>query len=293
MARRNGNPNGNAEKAALAKKLADQALETLSTALAAGKSETLLAYLAAMARFHSYSFGNIMLIYSQRPDATRVAGFRTWRELDRYVKKGEKGIVIIAPMMLKRRDSDGPNGHPVEHDGDKPDTFIRFRAVHVFDVSQTEGEALPEHSAVGGDPAGHIDRLKTVVADRGIGLEYSDELGSAEGKSSGGRITLRTGLSSAEEFSTLAHELAHEMLHHTDDGDRPTKTVRETEAEAVAFVVSQAVGLDTNTASSDYIQIYAGTKETLAASLDRIQHTATAIISAVLDDEPVAMAATR
>ncbi len=73
----------------------------------------------------------------------------------------------------------------------------------------------------------------------------------------------------------MAHEFAHEMLHHTDNGERPTKTVRDTEAEAEAFVVSQAVGLDTNTASSDYIQLYAGSKATLAASLDRIQHAAT------------------
>jgi len=194
-------------------------------------------------------------------------------------------------MALKRRDADGPNGHSIERDGDQSDTFIRFRAVHVFDVSQTEGEALPEHAAVVGDPAGFIDRLKSVVADRGIALEYGDELGGAQGVSSGGRITLRTGLSPAEEFSTLAHELAHEMLHHTGNGERPSKTVCETEAEAVAFVVSQAAGLDTNTASSDYIQLYAGSKATLAASLDRIQHAATAIISAILDDKAAPVAA--
>ena len=96
---------------------------------------------------------------------------------------------------------------------------------------------------------------------------------------------LRRGLSPAEESSTLAHELAHEMLHYSGNGGRPTKTVRETEAEAVAFVVCQAVGLDTNTAASDYVQFYAGDKDTLAASLDRIQHTSTRIISAILDDE--------
>lgn len=129
-------------------------------------------------------------------------------------------------MTIKNHGSDGPNGHSVERDGDWPDTFIRFRAVRVFDVNQTEGEAFPEHLGVGGAPAGYIDRWKTVVADRGISLEYSDELGGAEGKSSGGRITLRTGLSPAEEFSTLAHGLAHEMLHHSDNGECPTTNLR-------------------------------------------------------------------
>lgn len=91
----------------------------------------------------------------------------------------------------------------------------------------------------------------------------------------------------AEEFSTLARELGHEMLHHTDNGERPARTVRETEAEAVAFVVCQAIGLDTNTAASDYIQLYAGDKNTLAASLDHIQRTSARIISAILDDQQV------
>ena len=143
---------------------------------------------------------------------------------------------------------------------------------------------LPDHATVNGDPAGYTDRLKAVVAERGIELTYSNELGSFEGMSAGGRITLRTGLSPAEEFSMLAHELAHEVLHHSDNGQRPAKSVRETEAEAVAFVVCHAIGLDTNTAAGDYIQLYAGNKETLAASLDRIQHTSTGIITAILND---------
>lgn len=277
MAYRNGNKNGKADKAKHAKKLADQALDSLATALEQGRSETLTTYLAAMARFHRYSFGNVMLIASQKPIATHVAGFRTWLQLDRHVKKGEKGIVIIAPMMLKERD-DGSSDHAGE-------TFIRFRAVHVFDISQTEGEPLPEHASVSGDSGGCTDRLKALVAQCGIALEYSDDLGSADGSSYGGRIAIRHGLSPAEEFATLAHELAHEMLHRDTERGKLPKSVRETEAEAVAFVVCQAVGLDTNTASSDYIQLYAGDKDTLAASLDRIQHTATSIITPLLDSD--------
>lgn len=266
-------------KAEQAKKLTDQALGELSEALESGKSEAMVAYLDAMSRFHHYSFGNIMLIASQKPDATRVAGFRTWKQLGRYVKKGEKGIVIIAPMLIKKKDE---NRQP--HGDDE--SFLRFKAVYVFDVSQTDGEPLPEPTAIAGDPGTHTEAVKRFIAGQGIKLEYvnaldaSASLGSADGASYGGRIALRDDLPPAEEFSVLVHELAHEMLHRSENGTRPPKVVRETEAEAVAFVVSRAVGLETNTAASDYIQLYDGDKDTLAKSLDRIQHTATAIIEA-------------
>lgn len=264
-------------KAEQAKKLADQALETLSTALEQGKSESLTAYLATMARFHQYSFGNIMLIAIQRPDATHVAGFNAWKKLGRYVKKGEKGIVIIAPMIIKKKDDE-------QRDGDEP-TILRFKAAYVFDVSQTEGEPLPEFARVGGNPNGSTERLRTLVRDQGIELEYVETLYGADGVSAGGKIQLIDSLTPAEEFSTLVHELAHEMLHKGDARNGSTKTIRETEAEAVAFVVCQAIGLETTTAAADYIQLYNGNKATLATSLDRIQHTATAILQAITGDQ--------
>ena len=280
MAHENGTQNGTAEKAKRAREIADQALENLTKALDQGKSESLTVYLAAIAKFHRYSFGNILLIASQRPDASRVAGYRTWQTLDRFVKHGEKGILIFAPMLLKKRTNEDQLARSTDADQDG-EKILRFRAVYVFDVSQTDGKPLPEHATVNGDAAGYTDRLKAFVSSRGIQLEYADTLGSAEGLSTGGKIVLLNGLSSAQELSVLAHELAHEMLHHGEGAQRGTKTVRETEAEAVAFVVSQAVGLDTNTAASDYIQLYAGDKDTLAASLDRIQQAASTIIAAI------------
>ncbi|MBU0716961.1 MAG: DUF1738 domain-containing protein, partial [Planctomycetes bacterium] len=226
-----------------AKKLADQALERLASALEQGHSEQLTAYLAAMARFHNYSFGNIMLIATQQPDASYVAGFRTWKKLGRFVKKGEKGIVIIAPMLIRPKDND-------QADGDDR-TMLRFKAVYVFDVSQTDGEPLPEFAHVGGNPNGHTDRLKALIASNGIVLEYTDTLAGAEGVSRGGRIELLSNLTPAQEFEVLTHELAHELLHKRDAAERPaSKKIRETEAEAVAFVVCQAIGLDTNSAAS-------------------------------------------
>lgn len=261
-------------KAEGAKKLTDQALDRLASALSQGKSDSLTQYLTAMSRFHEYSWGNIMLILSQKPDATHVAGFNTWKKFNRFVMKGEKGIVVIAPMLIKPK---------VAQNGDASDgeSILRFKAVYVFDVSQTDGEPLPEFARVAGNPNGHTERLKDFVAEKHIELLYSADIGSAHGRSHGGKITLRTDLSPAEEFSTLVHELAHEMLHRGDRRKVTSKTVRETEAEAVAFVVCQAIGLDTNGAAADYIQLYDGDKQTLALSLGYIQHTATEILAAI------------
>ncbi len=265
----------NAEQA---KKLADDALANLAAALENGKSESLTAYLATMGRFHRYSWGNVLLILSQKPDAGRVAGYAAWRKFNRFVRKGEKGIVILAPMVIKPKENE-----PTDAD-DR--TILRFRAVYVFDVSQAEGEPLPEFARVAGNPNGHTERVKALVAAKNITLEYSADIGTAHGLSHGGKITLRPDLSPAEEFSTLVHELAHEMLHRDDRRLVTSRTVRETEAEAVAFVACQAIGLETGTAAADYIQLYAGDKAALAQSLDYIQKTAAEILSAVIPEHP-------
>ncbi len=114
-------------KAEEAKKIADQALEQLSEALSRGKSEQLTSYLAMLAKFHRYSFGNVLLILLQKPDASHVAWFTAWKKLGRCVRKGEKGIVIIASKKFKPRDEPEPG------ENDKP--ILRFRGVHIFDVS--------------------------------------------------------------------------------------------------------------------------------------------------------------
>lgn len=270
-------------KAEQARQITERSLEELSNQLAAGNSATLDAYLRALGRFHRYSFGNVMLIMFQKPDATQVAGFHTWRTMGRTVKKGEKGIAIFAPMMIKPKDADNQQR---ANTGDKnPAPQLRFRVVHVFDASQTEGEPLPTLTRVGGDPRDALARLENAVRDTGVTLETVDELGGALGMSSGGRIRLASGLADAERFSVLVHEWAHEILHQTVSVEkRPDKTVRETEAEAVAFVVGQAIGLENASASADYIRLYQGDKDTLAASLDRVQKAACRIIEAILGE---------
>jgi antirestriction protein ArdC len=240
-----------------------------------GRSEALKNYLRAMSRFHRYSWGNCLLIFSQRPHATHVAGFHTWLKLGRHVRKGEKGIVILAPMVGRKKKDD-------ELIEDEETRVFGFRAAHVFDVSQTDGDALPEFAKVNGDPQGYTERLRTFVAGLGIALEYSERIEPAKGISSGGKITLLPGLDAAETFSVLAHEVAHEMLHRGDRRSQTTHTVRETEAEAVAFVVSCAIGLDVSTASSDYIQLHAGDGTRLSDSLAVVQLTAAAILNAIM-----------
>jgi antirestriction protein ArdC len=265
-----------------AKKLAEEALDKLSAALEAGHSEALKAYLGAMGRFHRYSWGNVLLIASQRPDATHVAGYHTWHDLGRFVKKGEKGITIFAPILVKHTPTS------LEQLQDRESDVFRltgFRAAYVFDIEQTEGKPLPAFATSKGDPRDATERLKDLVARKGIPLEYDGSIAPALGMSSGGRIRLVPGLSAAEEFSVLTHELAHEMLHHHEDRPSLPKVVRETQAEAVAFVVSRAVGLETNTAAADYIALYNGDKKTLAESLATIQETAGRILDDVLPEE--------
>jgi antirestriction protein ArdC len=263
--------------------LIKQAVDFLIQQLEAGKSETLTAYLAAMARFHSYSFGNILSIARQRPTATRVAGFYTWKELGRFVKKGEKGIQILAPMIAKRRRKDTAEQKQNENQETKSaPALIGFRAVYVFDVAQTEGPELPklEHS-VSGEVGAYRDRLIAFLEQQNIALEYNERISPALGVSYGGKIAILPGQSKAEELVTLVHELAHEQLHKSERRTKTTATVRETEAEAVAFIVGQAIGLEMGTVSSDYIQMYAGNAALLAESLEVIQRTSAVILGAI------------
>jgi hypothetical protein len=199
------------------------------------------------------------------PDATRVAGLYAWNQLGRKVKKGEHGIRILAPVIGIRR----KKGEEAEKDirTQNKAVLAGFRAAYVFDVSQTEGAELPEFSErVSGSAGEYRDRLVDFVIARGIALEFKENIAPALGMSYGGKIALLPGQSSAEEFPTLVHELAHEMLHKAERRTATAKTVRETEAEAVAFVVGKTIGLHTGRASADYIHLYHGNAGLLTES---------------------------
>ena len=263
-------------------------VQSLIEQLEAGHSDALTAYLNAMSRFHNYSFGNILEIARQNPDATRVGGFWKWKELGRSVKKGEKGIRILAPIIGVRRKKD----EEAERDITKQNTvvLVGFRSAYVFDVSQTEGAELPELRGISGDVGENRDRLIAFIERQGIELVFTERIAPALGMSYGGRIAILPGQSKAEEFSTLVHELAHEMLHKAERRTATTKTVRETEAEAIAFVIGKAVGLETGTASADYIQLYHGNASLLAESLEVIQKTSAVILAALESSATATMA---
>ena len=213
------------------------------------------------------------------PDATRVAGLYAWNQLGRRVKKGERGIRILAPIIGVRRKPK----EEAEKDITKQNqaVLVGFRSAYVFDVSQTEGAELPEMRGITGDAGENRDRLLSFIERQGIELVFTENIAPALGVSYGGRIAILPGQSKAEEFSTLLHELAHEMLHKAERRTTTTKTVKETEAEAIAFVIGKAVGLETGTKSADYIQLYHGNASLLAESLEVIQQTSAVILAAL------------
>lgn len=254
-------------------------VQCLIAQLEAGHSEALTAYLNAMSRFHRYSFGNVLEIARQCPTATRVAGMYAWNQLGRRVKKGEKGIRILAPIMGIRRKPDEEAEKDITTQNER--YVVGFRNAYVWDVEQTTGTDLPEPAKVQGEVGENYDRLLAFLERQGIELVFTENIAPALGASYGGRIAILPGQSKAETFSTLVHELGHELLMHASRRTTTTKTVRETEAEAVAFVVGKAIGPEMTSASADYIALYHGNASLLAESLEVVQQTASIILTAL------------
>jgi hypothetical protein len=260
-----------------AKEIAEKAIGQLAESLERGHSEELTKYLVAMARFPKYSLNNVCLILAQRPDAARVAGYHTWRQLGRQVNRGAKGILIFAPIVRQKSESKESGETP----GAESVRLVGFRGIHVFAEEDTSGQPIPQLSCCSGDPAAFAERLKQFVTSRGVRLEYTEQIRPAYGMCSAGKIELLPGMERAVEFSVLAHEVGHLLLHFGERRRQTTKRVRETEAEAVAFVVSQAIGLEAMRSSAEYISLYAGDKDLLAESLEHIQRAGAEIIAAI------------
>ncbi len=160
--------------------------------------------------------------------------------------------------------------------------LVGFRPVFVWDQSQTDGANLAEFNhSISGEVGANRYRMIDFLSQQNIALEYNEKIAPALGVSYGGRIALLPGQSPAQEFTTLVHEAAHELLHRSERRMSTSKTVRETEAEAVAFVVGNALGLELGTAASDYIQLYDGNASLIAESLEFIQRTSSMILAAI------------
>ena len=237
-----------------------------------------------MSKFTSYSFNNCMLIAMQKPDASLVAGYSKWKALGRQVGKGEKGIMILAPMPYKRK-SDDPD--------EDEETAIAFKATYVFDISQTSGKDLPEYVQ---DLEGDIEpEQMTAVFDAlrkavGIPITFEDFPCVAHGyySHSEDRIVIQTGMSDAQTVKTGIHECAHKLLH---DKNLEIATVhsdrsgREVQAESVAFIVAEHFGLDTSEYSFPYIAGWSKGKpsEELSKYLSEIQEAAKTLVTAITD----------
>ncbi len=273
-------------KPSTAQQLVRENVQYLIEQLEAGHSEALTTYLRAMALFREYSLGNILAIAKQRPSATRVAGMYAWNQLGRFVNKGEKGIAILAPVIGKRSKR--------AQDADKEETdtnanksaLLGFRKVYVWAEDQTHGQPMPELEQITGEAGIYLDRMREFVHTQGIALEYDESIAPALGTAAGTTIRILPGQSAAEELTTLIHEAAHLALKHGDRRTTTTKTVRETEAEAVAFVVAQGIGINA-AQSASYIQLYHGNAALLLESLELVQQTAAVMLSALKAEESV------
>jgi len=236
---------------------------------AAKQSATYTAWLTTISRFRQYSFGNTLLIWSQAPNATKVAGFNTWKSLGRFVQKGEKGIRILAPMIRKDEAREaGEAGTSTRIAG--------FRCVSVFDYAQTEGEPLPDlntNATEGGEAL--LPQLEQAATALNVVLIYKAIGGAAEGYSKGGVIEIEETLDTPARCGVIVHELAHELLHKTNRAET-TKQQRELEAESVAYAVLTHFGLQPK--SQFYLATYGITAEMLTASLQTITATAKRII---------------
>jgi hypothetical protein len=246
------------------------------------KSELFKTWLRAVSRFHQYSLNNQILVLLQRPQAQRVAGFHTWKSLGRNVKKGAKGIAILAPCVRKQTIEDAD----CQLTGEKVSTMklCGFRVTHVFDIADTEGRPLPEleHRAQAGGES-LLPRLEKAAAAMEIALEYREETGSPNGWSEGGKIVVNATLSTAAKCGTLAHELAHECLHwQSHRRDDITREQRELEAEATSFAVLAHFGVEQP--SDRYLASWDATAESITASLHTIRDAVHHILG-VMDSE--------
>ena len=259
-------------------------------------------YLSTMSKFHNYSFNNTLLIAMQKPDATLVAGFKAWhKNFDRHVKKGEKGIRILAPAPYKikeERDKIDPvtqellldkDGNPQKEEVEI--TIPAFRAVSVFDVAQTDGKPIPELAAkeLLSDVEGYQDMIRAVEAISPVPIELEEIAGDSKGyyDREAKRIAVQENMSESQTLKTMIHEVAHSKLHskevEQDEQMKKDRNTKEVEAESIAYTVCQHFGIDTSDYSFGYIAGWSSGRDTkeLRSSMDTIRRTASELITGI------------
>lgn len=254
-------------------------------------SEEYIRYLNTMSKFRHYSLNNQLLIWAQCPDATMVAGFNDWKnKFGRSVKKGEKGIKILAPMPIKIKAEEGDESSDTQcADGGIEKIITLYKTVSVFDVSQTEGDPLPEFevSELGGKVHDYDSLLKAIIRSAPCGVCFENIENGSKGYYSilSNKVVVNTGMSEEQTLKTCLHEIAHAILHNKERAkaepkDRPTK---EVEAESIAYTVANAFNIDTSSYSFKYVASWSTGKSVpeLKASLETIKDTAFALIDRI------------
>lgn len=259
-------------------------------------------YLSTMSKFHNYSFNNTLLIAMQKPDATLVAGYKAWQKnFERHVNKGEKAIRILAPVPYKikeERDKIDPvtqellldkDGNPQKEEVEI--TIPAFRAVSVFDLSQTDGKPIPELTAkeLLSDVEGYQDMIRAVEAISPVPIELEEIAGDSKGyyDREAKRIAVQENMSESQTLKTMIHEVAHSKLHskevEQDEQKRKDRNTKEVEAESVAYTVCQHFGIDTSDYSFGYIAGWSSGRDTkeLRSSMDTIRRTASELITGI------------
>ena len=241
-------------------------------------SEVWQAALKFKTKFHSYSFNNVLLIYLQRPDATLVAGYRRWQELGRQVRKGETSLAILAPIICKVAD---------EGSDEKERRVVGFRSARVFDISQTDGEPLPElpsPTVLEADTEAIrrvLERAEAFAASKSLPVCYRELREGVFGSFSVSRrtITVRADLPPLQTLKTLIHELAHALLHAEPKAGEQ-RHLCELEAESCAFLVLLELSLDTSHYTFPYLASWAEHPDELLAAGEKAARAAEAIVAA-------------
>ena len=304
---RNGrNRNSSSEKNNAVKEITEKLEQGLKDLF---QSDAYRKYLTTMSKFHDYSFNNTLLIAMQKPDATLVAGFHTWqKEFERHVKKGAKGIRIIAPRTIKKTIEqeviDPATKKPVMDNDGKPKmekvevTMPGFHVVTVFDVSQTEGKELPliGTDELTGEVSEYPDFMKALEKTSPVPVFKETIKSGAKGYYSLAekKIVLNENMSEIQNVKTLIHEIAHALLHDKDavlvegieESEHKRRNTKEVEAESVAYTVCQHFGIDTSEYSFGYIAGWSAGRELkeLKESMDTIRTTASFVITSICEE---------